>query len=164
MIVHCTALVERPAACLFDLIEAAENYPRFLPWCEGANIVARDDLQVCADIRVRYRGVGFEMRTRNPKRRPEYMAIHLERGPFRNFEGEWFVTALTEQACKVEFRLDYEFDSALMTRIAGPMFHRVSDTLVDAFVREAERAPSPAEPPPEPAAAAPSGAADPAAP
>ena len=71
MIVRRSALVDQPAEHLFDLIEAAEHYPDFLPWCAGAQIVSRDDALVSADIRMRYAGVSFELRTRNPKRRPE---------------------------------------------------------------------------------------------
>lgn len=122
---------------MFDLIEGAEHYPAFLPWCAGASIVQRDEQIVSADLRVRWKGLAFEMRTRNPKRRPEYMAIHLERGPFRRFEGEWRLAALAAHACKVEFALDYEFDSALMTRLAGALFERIADTMVDAFVERA---------------------------
>jgi len=138
VIVHRTALVDRPATCLFDLIEAAEDYPKFLPWCAGATIVHRDDAMVSADIRVQWHGLHFEFRTRNPKQRPEHMSIHLEKGPFRRFEGEWQLTALTETACKVDFKLDFEFDSAVMTQVAGPIFGHLANTLVDAFVHRAE--------------------------
>jgi ribosome-associated toxin RatA of RatAB toxin-antitoxin module len=148
MIVRRSALVAQPATHLFDLIEAAEHYPRFLPWCAGASIVSRDEQMVSADLRVRWGGMNFEMRTRNPKQRPEYMAIHLERGPFRRFEGEWRLTPLREDACKVAFVLDYEFDSVVMTRAAGPMFNRIADTLVDAFVQHALVTPVVPEPRP----------------
>ena len=141
MIVRHSALVVRSAETLFDLIEAAENYPRFLPWCAGASIVSRTAAEVSADIHVNYHGVRFGFRTRNPKRRPVHMTIHLEQGPFRRFEGEWILTVLAPEACKVEFTLDYEFDSALMTRMAGPAFAHISGTLVDAFVRRAESLP-----------------------
>jgi ribosome-associated toxin RatA of RatAB toxin-antitoxin module len=137
MNVRRSALVTQPAVHLFDLIEAAENYPHFLPWCAAARIVSRDDDMVSADIRVQWRGLNFELRTRNPKRRPEYMAIQLERGPFRRFAGEWRLKSLSPEACKVEFELDYEFDSTLMTQVAGPLFNRIADTLVDAFVQRA---------------------------
>lgn len=147
MIVRHSALVGRAATTLFDLIEAAEHYPRFLPWCAGARIVSRCEDEVCADIRVSYHGVTFGFRTRNPKRRPVRMTIHLEHGPFRNFEGEWTLTVLAPDACKVEFALDYEFDSALMTRMAGPAFAHISGTLVDAFVRRAESLPAAAQAP-----------------
>lgn len=143
MIVRRSALVDRSAGQMFDLIEAAEHYPKFLPWCRGAEIVLRDEALVSADLHVRWAGVDFTMRTRNPKRRPEHMAIHLERGPFRRFEGEWQLTPLTPQACKVGFTLDWEFDSAVMTRVAGPVFARIADTLVEAFVQRALATASP---------------------
>jgi len=139
MIVRRSALVDQPAEHLFDVIEAAERYPDFLPWCAGATIISRDDTEVCADIRMRYGGVGFELRTRNPKCRPGHMAIHLEHGPFRRFEGEWRLQVLDAQACKVDFLLDYDFDSTLMTRVAGPVFDRIANTLVDAFVARARQ-------------------------
>ncbi len=62
------------------------------------------------------------------------MAIVLERGPFRKFEGEWHLTPLAPSACKIEFGLQYEFDSPLMGRVAGTVFDRITNTLVDAFV------------------------------
>lgn len=137
MIVRRSALVTLPASHLFDLIEAAEHYPRFLPWCAAAHIVHRDEQWVSADLRISWHGVKFDLRTRNPKRRPHFMAIQLERGPFRRFEGEWRLTDLGTEACKVAFTLDYEFDSGWMTRVAGPMFNHAADTLVDAFVSQA---------------------------
>lgn len=141
MIVRRSALVDQPAEHLFDLIEAAERYPDFLPWCAGASIVSRDDALVSADIRIDFAGVRFELRTRNPKRRPDYMAIHLEHGPFKRFEGEWRLRVLDPQACKVDFQLDYDFDSVFMTRVAGPVFDRIANTMVDAFVARARQGP-----------------------
>lgn len=148
MIVRRSALVDRSAEHLFDLIEAAEHYPQFLPWCTGATVVSRDDTLVSADLRMRLAGRSFEMRTRNPKRRPDLMTIHLERGPFRRFEGEWRLNPLGADACKVAFTLDYEFDSAWVTSAAGPVFDRIANTLVDAFVQRALVIPSAAAPPP----------------
>jgi ribosome-associated toxin RatA of RatAB toxin-antitoxin module len=132
-----TVLVDQPASLLFDVIEAAEHYPRFLPWCAGAQIVARDDSVVSAELQVRWHGVEFKVRTRNPKCRPTAMTILLEDGPFRHFQGEWLLTPLAPDACKVVFSLDYAFASGVMTQLAGPVFHQVSNTLVDAFVARA---------------------------
>ena len=137
MIVRCSALVAQSAADVFDVIEAAEHYPVFLPWCTGATIVSRDAASVCADLRVRVAAVEFTMRTRNPMRRPEQMNICLERGPFRRFDGQWRLRAITETGCRVDFTLDCEFDSAVMTRLAGPVFERSASELVEAFVRRA---------------------------
>jgi ribosome-associated toxin RatA of RatAB toxin-antitoxin module len=139
MEVHKSALVAHSAEHMFDLIEAAEHYPQFLPWCSGATIIERTDEVVVARIAISYRGVRFDFVTRNPKRRPEWMAVDLEQGPFRRFAGDWQLRPLQESGCKVEFRLRYEFANAVMARVAGPVFERIANTLVDAFVERAAK-------------------------
>ena len=137
--VRRSALVAFPVEGMFDLIEAAEHYPAFLPWCAGATVLARDDDVVNARIAVDYHGVRFHFVTSNAKRRPEFMVIHLEQGPFRHFSGEWRLARLAVDACKIEFCLRYEFRNAVMARLAGPVFDRIANTLVDAFVGRAEQ-------------------------
>ena len=127
------------AASTFDLIEAAEHYPAFLPWCANAVILARDESVVAARITVDYHGLRFDLTTRNPKRRPHWMAIHLEQGPFRHFGGEWRLVELAPEACKIEFTLRYEFDNALVGKLAGGVFDRIADTMIDAFAQRAEQ-------------------------
>ena len=139
MEIHRSALIERSAATTFDVIEAAERYPEFLPWCESAVILARDEAVVAARITVNYHGVRFGFTTRNPKARPRWMAIHLEQGPFRRFEGEWNLTELTPTACKIAFSLRYELRSDLLGKVAGRVFDGIANTLVDAYARRAEQ-------------------------
>lgn len=132
-----SALIAYPAEYTFDLIEGAERYPDFLPWCSSAVILARDEAVVAARIGIAFHGLRFDLTTRNLKRRPEWMAIRMEKGPFRRFEGEWQITALGNEACKIELALRYEFDNAL-GRVAGRIFDGIADTIVDAFARRAE--------------------------
>jgi ribosome-associated toxin RatA of RatAB toxin-antitoxin module len=136
--VRRTALVAHPAEHLYRLIEAAEDYPAFLPWCASATILERDDAIVRARLEVAWRGVRFGFVTRNPKRAPLWMAIGLEDGPFRHFHGEWQLTPLATWGCRVQFMLAYEFDAALLGTLAQPVFDQATNTLVDAFVRRAD--------------------------
>jgi len=124
---------------MFDVIEAAEHYPAFLPWCVGATILERDEGVVRAIIAIDWRGVRSSLTTRNPKRRPEWRAMHLEDGPFRRFEGEWTLRPLSAAGCRVDFRLGYDFAGAVMRRATRPVFDQIADTLVDAFVARADR-------------------------
>jgi ribosome-associated toxin RatA of RatAB toxin-antitoxin module len=133
------ALVLRSAAQVFDVIEAAEFYPQFLPWCAGAAILQRDEQVVVARLTVAWHKVRFSFVTRNPKRRPEWMAIGLEEGPFRQFAGTWQLTPLAESGCRVDFSLVYEFNASVLDPLAGPMFQRSIDHLVDAFVVRTEQ-------------------------
>ena len=139
MDVRKTVLVGHSAEQMFDLIEACEHYPDFLPWCSGATVIARDENTVVADITVNYLGVRFDFRTRNPKRRPTAMTIHLERGPFRHFDGVWELTPLAADGCRIDFGLRYDFDSTAMARVARPVFDRIANTLVDRFVARADQ-------------------------
>src|SRR5579872_5294635 len=119
MEVRKTALVGFAAESVFDLIEGAEHYPAFLPWCAGATILERDDSIVAAEITVDFRGARFTLTTRNPKRRPEWLAVRFMRGPFRRFEGEWSLRSLAPTACKIEFDLRYEVGGTLVGAIAA---------------------------------------------
>jgi len=138
MNVSKTVLVGHSAELMFDVIEGAEHYPAFLPWCAGAVIVERSDVEVVADISVDYHGIRFGFRTRNPKRRPTWLAIHLEHGPFRRFEGDWNLTPLAADGCRIAFGLHYDFDKTAMSVLARPVFDRITNTLVDRFVARAD--------------------------
>lgn len=124
---------------MFDLIEAAEHYPEFMPWCSHASILERSAQLVVARLTVDYHGARFDFTTRNPKRRPEWMAITLVDGPFERFEGEWRLTELAPAACRIDFGLSYEFGGPLVGRLAAPVFGSIANTMVDAFVRRAEQ-------------------------
>jgi Oligoketide cyclase/lipid transport protein len=76
-----SVLVPFAAESLFDLIERAESYPQFLPWCTKATILERSDDWVAARIEFSYRQFSFGFSTRNPKRRPEWLHVRLIEGP-----------------------------------------------------------------------------------
>ena len=137
MEVRRSALVEFPAQRMFDLIERAEDYPVFMPWCKSVTILARDEASVAAEIHVEYHGARFSLVTRNPKRRPTFLAVLMERGPFRRFDGEWLITPLAEDACRIEFTLHYEL-GRLAGAVAGHFLDRFANIVVDAFVARAD--------------------------
>lgn len=136
--VHRTALVAHPAERLFALIEAVEHYPAFLPWCRSVQVLERSDELVAARLEMAWAGLRFGVATRNPKRAPTWMAIHLQEGPFRRFSGQWQLTPLADWGCRVEFVLDCEFDTRLVGSMATPVFDKAANGLVDAFVRRAD--------------------------
>lgn len=139
MLVRRSLLLPYPAEAMFDLIEQAEHYPQFIPWCIDAVILERTEEIVAARLTMRVAGLTLSLQTRNPKRRPEWLALRMERGPLRRFEGEWRLTPLDPSACRIEFTLNYEFADRLTERVAGPVFARMADTMVDAYVTRAER-------------------------
>jgi len=138
-VVEKSVLIERTAAQMFELVDRVEDYPRFLPWCGGTELIERSDVLTAARIHINYHGIKAHFATANAKEAPHRMSIRLTEGPFRHMDGGWKFMPLGETACKVEFRLHYEFSSKLLEKALGPVFHRITDTFVDSFVKRANQ-------------------------
>ena len=139
MEVRRSVLVPHPAEAMFDLIEQAEHYPQFLPWCVGATILERSDEWVAAKVDFSYDQVAFSLRTRNAKRRPEWLRVRVVDGPFRRFDGDWRLTPIGPLGCKIEFEVAYELSAGIVDRLARPTVEVVARSVIDAFVRRADR-------------------------
>jgi ribosome-associated toxin RatA of RatAB toxin-antitoxin module len=135
--VHKSVLVPYSAQQMFALVERIEDYPKFLPWCGGTRILQRDADQTLARIDIDYRGVRAHFTTANRNHAPDRIVVELRDGPFRRLDGVWRFHALTESACKVEFDLNYEFATAMLEKLIGPVFGRIADSFIDAFVKRA---------------------------
>ena len=133
-----SVLVPYSAEAMFDLIEQAECYPSFLPWCTAAEILERSDDWVGARLEFSYLNLRFAMRTRNPKRRPEFLQVRLVEGPFKEFRGDWRLVPLADQGCKVDFDLSYQPSASLLDRFAKAALERIFGSVVEAFVKRAE--------------------------
>jgi CRP/FNR family transcriptional regulator, cyclic AMP receptor protein len=133
-----SVLVPYSVEGMFDLIEHAEDYPKFLPWCVSATILERSDEWVGARIDFSYMKVRFGFRTRNPKRRPEWLKVRMVDGPFRHFHADWTLTPLGQQGCRIAFDLSYEVADGMLDRVAAKAIDVVSRSMMDAFIQRAE--------------------------
>ena len=137
--VEKTIFVPHSAQAMFLLVDDVEKYPEFLPWCGGVELIKQDAASTIATIRIDYHGLKQQFTTENLKTQPSLMMMKLKSGPFQQFEGVWKFTALTDEACKVEFKLHYEFSSMLLEKMIAPVFSHIANTFVDNFVARAER-------------------------
>lgn len=147
------ALVPYSAIQMFDLIERVEEYPQFLPWCLHTELIERSAESVSATVEVGVRDMRVRVTTRNDKRAPEFMAIHMQGGSFRHFYGEWVLRALGDAGCHIIFHLQYEL-ALRAEALAGRLIEHAADRMVDAFVRRAEAVYPPPPPAPTPLPAA----------
>lgn len=130
-------LIEFTPAQMFELVDRCEDYPRFLPWCGGAEVLARTDTLTAATLHINYHGIKSQFTTENEKRYPNEMTLRLTDGPFTHLDGHWLFTALGDTACKVEFSMRYQFSSRLLEKALGPVFNHIANTFVDSFVKRA---------------------------
>lgn len=138
-LVEKSVLVSYSAQQMYALVDAVESYPRFLPWCGGVQVEHRDGQITRAAIQIDYHGIRQSFKTENRTQPPERIEIRLVSGPFRDLDGLWQFTALAPHACRIDFRLHYEFSSRLLERLVGPVFHYIANSFVDAFLKRAEK-------------------------
>jgi len=138
-LVEKSVLVEYSATQMYALVKNVAAYPEFLPWCGGTEILQKDGEVTRAAIIIDFRGIKQRFSTENRADPPKLIEMSLVEGPFRHLDGAWSFKALGDDACKIEFRLHYEFSSKLLERIVGPVFHYIAGTFVDAFVKRARQ-------------------------
>jgi len=136
--VEKSVLVAHPPERMFELVDRVEDYPDFLPWCGGTELKLRDEHRTVATIHIAYMGIRQSFTTENTKTHPREMHIKLQDGPFAELEGDWSFIPLGDDACKIEFRLQYEFSSRVLETVLAPVFSHITNTFVDAFVRRAD--------------------------
>lgn len=136
--VEKSVLVAHTAEHMFELVDRVEDYPVFLPWCGGTELKSRDENRTVATIHIAYMGIRQSFSTENAKVYPREMRIKLQDGPFAELSGGWVFLPLGEDACKIEFRLQYVFSSRVLETILAPVFSHITNTFVDAFVRRAD--------------------------
>lgn len=132
-------LIEYTPQQMFDLVDRVEEYPKFLPWCGGTELLDRTELITRARLHINYHGIKSDFSTENDKVYPTHMLIKLVEGPFHHLEGTWDFTPLGDRACKVDFTLHYEFSSKLIEKAVGPVFSHIANTFVNSFVKRAEQ-------------------------
>lgn len=133
-----TVLVPYSAKEMYELVANIEDYPAFLPWCSGAQILERKSDGVSARLNIDFKGIKQSFATENRNTPESRIDMQLKEGPFRALQGQWLFTGLAEDACRIDFRLEYHFASAILEKVVGPVFGHIAATFVDAFVRRAE--------------------------
>jgi ribosome-associated toxin RatA of RatAB toxin-antitoxin module len=132
---------------MYTLVTAVPDYPRFLPWCERAEVIESHEGGMTARLHLAYHGVRHAFTTRNEHVPDRSVRVSLIDGPFSKLDGTWdFVPLATpagdpsgEQACRIELDLRYAFSGIALEAVVSPVFDRIANTLVDAFVKRAEQ-------------------------
>ena len=140
--VHKSVLIWYSAAEMFALVTDVEKYPQFLPWCDRAAVLERDEHGMRAEVGIAFGGIHQSFTTRNEHVADREVAMKLIDGPFSRLDGHWTFSPVgdaAQRSCKVELRLHYGFKSAALATLVGPVFDKIAGSLVDAFVKRAEQ-------------------------
>jgi ribosome-associated toxin RatA of RatAB toxin-antitoxin module len=122
---------------MFALVNDIASYPKFLPWCKSARIISQNQSEIIATITMGGAGLEKTFTTTNQIKPVESIEMHLLEGPFSHLYGLWTFQMLGEVGCKISLNMEFEISNKLLRFSLEPVFTRIANTLVDAFVKRA---------------------------
>lgn len=133
-----TALVPYSAEQMYQLVNDVKSYPQFLPGCSGSRVLDESDSQMMAAVDVSKAGISKTFTTRNTLVSNQSIIMQLVDGPFRKLMGGWKFTPIGDEACRIEFQLDFEFTNKLIELAFGRVFKELAGNMVQAFTVRAK--------------------------
>ncbi len=138
-----THSVAHSAEEMFALVARVEDYPKFLPLCEGLAVKRREQRDgkelLVATMTVGY-GMIHESFTTKVHLDPPARSILVEYldGPFSFLENRWHFQPLGAESCEVAFYIAYAFRSRLFERLVGRLFGKAVERYTSAFEARAD--------------------------
>ncbi len=133
-----SALVHYSAAEMYALVNDVDDYANFLPWCRSSKVISSSETEMTASVEIAKGVLNQTFTTHNTLEKDRRITIALKDGPFKQLEGYWLFEPLkTDNACKVSLNLDFEFNSAMISIAAKPIFTQIANSLVDSFCKRA---------------------------
>lgn len=126
------------AAEMYALVADVARYPEFLPMCTGLVVNSRapapDGEDLTARMSVGYKSISESFITRvhlRPAAR-EIDANYLD-GPFKRLENRWRFKDQPGGGSLVDFHIDYEFKSPMLSLLVGSVFDQAFRKFTEAF-------------------------------
>lgn len=124
---------------LFDLVNDIEAYPLFVPNCVKSGILEQQSTYMIAFLEVEKLGFRKHFITKNTFNEPNNISLSLVDGPFKYLRGYWHFTQVDPLNSRINFELQYKFNSKLLEIAFTPMFREIMTDMVKAFSQRAKQ-------------------------
>jgi len=124
---------------LFDLVADIEKYPEFLPWCVATRIRERTGDTSISDMVIGFKMFREKFTTKVVCRRPTRIDVSYSEGPFKYLTNHWLFEPHGEDACLIDFYVDFEFRSKILQATIGAVFNEAVQRMISAFEKRAAK-------------------------
>jgi coenzyme Q-binding protein COQ10 len=138
-----TRRVQHSAVQMFELVSDVEAYPAFLPLCTALRVLRRsvegDARVLVAEMQVGYKAIRETFKTRvSCDAAAKTILVEYIDGPFRYLRNVWSFREVDDLSSNVDFQIEYEFRSRMLSVLMGGMFDQAFRRFADAFERRAD--------------------------
>ncbi|GDX36134.1 ribosome association toxin RatA [Alphaproteobacteria bacterium] len=129
---------------MFDLVIDIEKYSEFLPWCKNARIISKISPEnIQAELLINFKNF-FEKYTSDVQfarlENGEYFVdVVAIKGPFKSLINKWQFIPIDQNQCLVEFYLEFEFNSKILSKMFSTIFHNATQKMMSAFEDRAKK-------------------------
>jgi coenzyme Q-binding protein COQ10 len=137
--------VRHAATEMFDLVADVKSYPEFVPLCSNMRVRSNTTRPDGKDVLVAVMTIAYKLIHQSFTSRAvldrDNLTILVEYldGPFSRMHNKWVFHPKGDDACEVEFFIDYEFRSRAFALLAGAVFDQVFRRMAAAFEQRADR-------------------------
>ena len=136
-------VVDHSADDMFALVARVEDYPQFLPLCEGMQVERREQrgaqgvLVATMAVGYKFFRESFSTQVTLDQAARTILVEYLD-GPFSHLENRWRFEPLGEGRCAIHFYIAYSFRSRLFEHLVGGLFAKAVEKYTAAFEARAD--------------------------
>ena len=131
--IHEVRRMPYSAEQMFDLVADVGRYSEFLPWVIATRVRSDSETEMVADMLIGFSALREKFTSRVTKERPHRIKVHYVDGPLSDLDNVWEFRALDDNACELDFTVEFTFRSAIFEKLAGQYFDKAFRKLVAAF-------------------------------
>lgn len=124
---------------MYNLVNNVSDYPLFLPWCKTVTVHSASESEIVATIAMGKMGLDKSFTTINSLIENQRITMALKEGPFSQLQGYWEFQSLGDLGCKISLNLEFEISNHLLRLSLGPVFTKITTTLMDSFIQRANK-------------------------
>ena len=136
-----TRIMPYKATLIKDIIMDVEKYPEFLPWCNKAKIIEKNDNFLTAELFIVFKGFEESYVSKiltSHEKDTYYIEVVAISGPFKLLKNIWSIKHL-ENGAKVDFSIDFAFKSRILDILIGMVFSIATEKMIEAFEDRADQ-------------------------
>ncbi|XVN42657.1 MAG: type II toxin-antitoxin system RatA family toxin [Candidatus Rickettsia vulgarisii] len=137
---HQTKILSYDTKELFNLVLNVESYPEFIPWCEAARVISKNDNQIIAELVIKLKAFIEKYQsniTFNSSNQLFTIEVEAISGPFKYLKNSWKFSKI-DIGTKVEFFINFQMKLTILDTLVGMFFGEATKKMIDAFEKRAQ--------------------------